>query len=456
MNKIRKVYLATALLVVAPLSSGSADEHLSCAPLSSETDANMEGHTAKQIVFFSGFVEPAKVGLWQTNGTAGGTSEIPVNGASASLGLRPQYFSALNGKVLFGGTGASGNQGLWQTDGTSAGTFEIPVNGASAKGVTVTLFGFTIFNGKALFRGANATGQLGLWQTDGASAGTIEIPVAGAGANGVSPNNFGPQKGKLLFRGNSPGNRSELWQTDGTSAGTKEISVSGASSLGLQPQFLTPLNGKLLFLGWTPSKTSKFIGGLWQTDGTSPGTVEIVVPGANSTPGDNGLNPGRMTPLNGKLLFAGVNAARKFGLWQTDGTTIGTSEIAVNGAGPNGLSPNHFTPLKGKLLFNGINAASRHGLWQTDGTTAGTSEIPVNGASMGGTVHIGLDPSSFSPLNGKLLFAGSNVKSVGIYQSLWQTDGTFAGTSEIPITGGYVEGVTPNMLASFLCEIRNP
>ena len=64
-----------------------------------------------------------RVGLWETNGTAGGTHEI-VAGANA-LGLNPNDLTVLGGEALFSGLDASGNVGLWKTDGTAAGTQEL-------------------------------------------------------------------------------------------------------------------------------------------------------------------------------------------------------------------------------------------------------------------------------------------------------------------------------------------
>jgi ELWxxDGT repeat protein len=64
------------------------------------------------------------VGLWETNGTAAGTSEISVTGA-ASSGLSPSNFTVFGSEVLFSGADASGHQSLWVTDGTVSGTSEI-------------------------------------------------------------------------------------------------------------------------------------------------------------------------------------------------------------------------------------------------------------------------------------------------------------------------------------------
>jgi ELWxxDGT repeat protein len=66
--------------------------------------------------------------LWATNGTASGTGELSVFGASPS-GLQPTDLTVFGSKVLFSGIDANGNFNLWVTDGTAAGTSELDVLG---------------------------------------------------------------------------------------------------------------------------------------------------------------------------------------------------------------------------------------------------------------------------------------------------------------------------------------
>ena len=142
------------------------------------------------------------------------------------------------------------------------------------------------------------------------------------------------------------------------------------------------------------------------------------MPGAFS----RGLQPFDIMGLNtGKSLFAGGDP----GLWVTDGTTGGTSELSV------GINPMSITVLNAsKALFNAVNASSKHGLWVSDGTSAGTSELSVAGAASGG-----LDPTNLFAFGGEALFAGTDA---GGHQNLWITDGTagerrsFRSLKEIP------------------------
>jgi ELWxxDGT repeat protein len=183
------------------------------------------------------------VNLWVTNGTAVGTSELTVAGASAS-GLNPYGFHVFGGTLLFEGTDSSGRVNLWVTDGTSAGTKEVAAAGAYSKGLLYDYpaedADFTVFGNKTLLVGEDASGRQNLWVTDGTSAGTSELTVASAYSGGLFDRNnqpsgyeFAALGNKALFSGADTNGHFSLWMTDGTSTGTSELTVAGAYSGGL-------------------------------------------------------------------------------------------------------------------------------------------------------------------------------------------------------------------------------
>ena len=83
------------------------------------------------LVMFSGTDAARNNGLWETDGTAGGTHELTgISGANAGgLFAGPVFFSpdftAINGKVVFSGLDTAGHIGLWVTDATATGTYEL-------------------------------------------------------------------------------------------------------------------------------------------------------------------------------------------------------------------------------------------------------------------------------------------------------------------------------------------
>ncbi len=134
--------------------------------------------------------------------------------------------------VLFQGVNSSDKFGLWETDGTVGGTFEIvPITGANASGLTPS--NLIAFNGEILFEGKNASGsgQFGLWVTDGTGSGTKELTVQGANSGGLSPNNLTVFEGRVLLSGQDSAGKTGLWTTNGLTGGTSEV-VAGTASGG--------------------------------------------------------------------------------------------------------------------------------------------------------------------------------------------------------------------------------
>jgi ELWxxDGT repeat protein len=125
---------------------------------------------------------------------------------------------------------------------------------------------------------------------------------------------------------------------------------------------------------------SNNFGGLWVTNGTTAGTSELTaISGADTNPMDFGLDPLDFTLFNGKVLFNGADRNQQLGMWVTNGTAAGTSEVTgINGADPSGLAPADFTVFNNKVLFVGADAGGASGLtglWVTNGTAAGTTEV---------------------------------------------------------------------------------
>jgi hypothetical protein len=83
----------------------------------------------------------------------------------------------------------------------------------------------------------------------------------------------------------------------------------------------------------------------------------------------------------------------------------------------------------GKALFSGLDSTSFYGLWVTDGTAAGTTEIGgLGNKGIGGQYFAGFQPEGPTALGGKVFFAATDSLN---YQGLWVTEGTAAGTIEI-------------------------
>src|SRR5580704_17073298 len=416
-------------------------------------------------IVFAGRDASGNANLGVTTRISAGSSELAVAGANADglfnsnkflSGFTPG-FTVLGIRALFEGDDASGAASLWVTDGTSAGSSELIAAGSNASGLFTNVIAphLTVFAGKALFVGADAGGNISLWTTDGTGAGTSELAAAGRYHNGLFYNFAAPDftvlGGKVLFAGQDATGNPNLWVTDGTSAGTKELAVAGANSGGLfslnffpsgfSPGF-TVLGTRALFEGYDASG----IDGLWVTDGTSAGTSELAVAGSFAGGLFFDVSTPDLTVLAGKAVFVGEDASGDISLWTTDATGAGTSELTVAGSDAKGLFFNvtapDFTVLGNKVLFAGQDATGKSNLWVTDGTAGGTSEVAVAGANAGGLFDLNYFSAGFSPgftvLGNVALFEGHDANGV---DGLWVTDGTAAGTRELRVSGSYANGL---------------
>jgi ELWxxDGT repeat protein len=345
------------------------------------------------VVLFQGVDSRGHAGLWETDGTVAGTFELTGIAGASSTGLDPDELAPLNAdEVLFNGVDKGGMSGLWETDGTAAGTHELTgIAGAETLSPGLYPSDLTAYNGQILFAGTDASHNGGLWVTNGAAAGTHELTVAGAFTlpqgwfgGGLKPADLTVYNGLVFFRGYDASGGVGLWETDGTGSGTHELTgVAGAATVGqsidppgLMPDDLTVYNGQLLFSG----NDSNGQTGLWESDGTVSGTHELTgIAGAPTT--GKGLNPFDLTVFNGHVLFNGTDSSGQLGLWETDGTAAGTHELTgIAGAQTtgSGLYPSDLTVLNGHVLFGGVDSSGQVGLWETDGTVAGTHELPAS------------------------------------------------------------------------------
>src|SRR5262249_48990015 len=152
--------------------------------------------------------------------------------------------------------------------------------------------------------------------------------------------------------------------------------------------------------------------------------------------------------FSGEVLFQGKNLAGQLGLWETNGTPVGTLPV-TNKA----LSPSDLTVFHGQVLFNGTGASGHAQLWRTDGTDAGTIEVaPISGAAM-----TGLNPADLTVFNNEVLFNGVDSRSPPIEPAsgLWVTDGTVAGTKELVPGGSALNpaGLAPSDLTVFGADV---
>ena len=192
-----------------------------------------------------------------------------------------------------------------------------------------------------------------------------------------------------------------VWVTDGTLAGTVQLSstIHFVNSLGV----ISNLDGKLFFAGNEAATGTE----IYVTDGTPGGTIQLQ----DINPGVPGSLPDFETAsLNGFLYFTAERPAEGRELWRTDGTPGGTTFVADVIAGPGGSNnPGNYHLFSSGtyLLFAARTPSSGIELWKSNGTGAGT--VPLLDINTG---HAGADssnPNSFHLLNNVVLFTATSA-----------------------------------------------
>jgi ELWxxDGT repeat protein len=344
------------------------------------------GQSGSVLFFATGY---RTLTVWATDGTLTGT--VPLYTSAPDLSLRNALVA---GGRLFFEFGSASTSVAWVSDGTLAGTQ--PLAGVS--------FGsdLTALGSQVLFVRGSYTAGWELWKSDGTVAGTSLLKAF----EGVfRPETMTAIGSQLFF--SRPGG--ELWASDGTAAGTRLVRQF------FQVDGLLPFGDRLAFFAEDGSHGVQ----AWLSDGTPAGTDPVVELQPGST-------VGRMLGvLGGRLLFE-AGDSRGWFLWASDGTPGSLSRVSPLDTQTSSF-PWLLADLGGTLLFSAVDAASDlEAIWRTDGSAAETFQVKTL-PGLGGFA-----PYPLARIGNHLFFAGSNSLAGYNSFSLWETDGTAAGTLPVP------------------------
>ncbi len=369
------------------------------------------------IMYFLTIMRPSyEHQLWKTDGTVAGTVLVKDNIITTSLGSIVKLINFDNTLYYMVNTNGSSSSAtiteMWKSDGTTAGTVLVTT---LTNGSPTLMTGdyppqnYTVVGNKMYFQFGSGNG-LELWVTDGTASGTAQVLDLNPGNNGSGYNYGGISNapmigynGKVYYQGSTTIGMKELYVSDGTAGGTTLI--LGGANLNDPKDFII-FNGELYFYG-----SSGAGAGIWKTDGTTPGTVNISTTGFSS----------EAKVFNNELFYSVAGA-----LWKTDGTSGGTAFVKDSVGIIKGMLNNTFYTSYMKYLT--VPPYYTMYYWKSDGTAAGTERI-YNKLGKA---------ASFYVLNNKMY--NSVADSVGYTSGLFESDGTGPGT--INLLTGYLSSPT--------------
>jgi LPXTG-motif cell wall-anchored protein len=427
---MKKIALAVAaFLAAAPLvfASGAAFASTSYTPtlvkqFNTEGD---DGFAVESIVPVNDSVAVLELDngdIWLTDGTPAGTTELGTRAAADGLSdwdfwneqHDPYVVSDGAGTLYFWGYGSVDSEwNVWSFNGTAFDQV------TTANWVT---YGSLYFLGGELYAWGRTNASIvessALNQIETGTGAVLEI-IGGNDCDGVNSNNDGVAfvNGRIIFNNDETSNCDyRLLSWDPSNPDTDPVNLNEASEA---PEFnfdgwgsRIVFNDEMYFSG--DADASDYGDELFATDGTVAGTrlvKNIAVDSVSSNPG----MPYRLwfTEFAGELYFAADNGD-EYKLYKTDGTSEGTVQ-AVDGL----VNPGDCTEYSGLVVGNYMFTDFDCEFYVTDGTDA--LQL-TNGGEMcvaSCAVPVAFDSHVFF------------VYSDGTNNSVWVTDGTVAGTSEV-------------------------
>ena len=241
----------------------------------------------KGEMFFSATDSVHGSQLWESDGTAGGTTMLTSINTSHG-GLNPKDLTAVGSTLYFTATDGKDGLQLWSSTGSST----VMVTDANP-GLGLFPQDLTNVNGTLYLVGYNASDGYQIYTSNGTSGGTVMVADIN-GSHGSGASNLAAVGSTLFFSANDGVHGTQLWESNGTSSGTVMVAdINGTT--GSYPTLLTAVGNTLFFDAYDSTHGIE----LWTSNGTSSGTVLVK----DIDPGNGSSLPSDLTNVNGTLFF---------------------------------------------------------------------------------------------------------------------------------------------------------
>lgn len=385
-----------------------------------------------KVYFTKNFDDINGLEIWESKINNQNLKVLEIN---SRHGSSPRNFASFGDKVVFFGQSHTYYEVPMISDGTQEGTkaildepsFRVDNNDAADFYKSGNNLFFKAYTGYY--------GNTELYKTDGTPEGTgLVKDLTGHGGQGLAKELYASYNNILYFVGNDNFHGNELYRSDGTEEGTymvKNLSDGDyeGSPFGTHINSFTIKDDYLYFSGGLDAAQSypyyEGTVGIWRTDGTEVGT-EIVVQLDDSGFYDNG--PRNMITIGNKIFFTKNDSNSSWGdhsLYVTEGTQETTFKIGDWAGDTSGgaYGVRHLVELNGKLYFESQNNDNHFkNLFVSDGTIEGTH--PVN-------ENLGFDGILKTVKCGNYIYFFTGYYSNINYGTIWKTDGTSEGTTQV-------------------------
>ncbi|RYY95231.1 MAG: hypothetical protein EOO11_16260, partial [Chitinophagaceae bacterium] len=307
---------------------------VSSTPLEPGSDALNSMNPWNGKVFYGGKGASNQSILAVTDGTAAGTVVVTDLGDVGGVdGVYPArdfvYLTTMKSTIVsFPPLVVTYTRRLWRSDGTAAGTVllkEFAPTGSILQTGTyysdaLASVNLSISGNTIYFAGSDATNGSELWKSDGTAAGTVLVKDINPGTADSNPSGFCQVGNTVCFFATDGPNAYQLWKTDGTAGGTAILTRINPTAQSIAEFAAGRYRGKMYF--WANDGTSG--SEVWYTDGTAAGTglLKETVAGNNAFTGTGGMRTDLMFIQDDRYLYFPVERSKY--VWRTDGTAAGT------------------------------------------------------------------------------------------------------------------------------------